>query len=85
MLERAKLALRISHDLLNAELTEAIETARAEMVRAGVSEEVAQDDTNNLTAQAILTYIRWQYAGDTKMTEGFFKSWQYQLDNLRKS
>ena len=84
MLEKVKLALRISHTLLDDEITESIASARAEMVRAGVSDEVAESDLP-LVHEAIKTYCRYIYSNDTKMKEGFFTSWEYQLDNLRKS
>jgi len=84
MLDKVKLALRITHTLLDSEITETIALARAEMVRAGVSVEVAESD-NTLVEGAIKTFCLYRFANDTKMTEGYSKSWEYQLDNLRKS
>lgn len=84
MLDKVKLALRISHNLLDSDIKDTIETARAEMVRSGVSENVAHD-SNTLIEAAIKTYCQAVYANDEKRAEGFMKSWQYQLDNIRKS
>lgn len=84
MLDKVKLALRITHNLLDSEITETVAQARAEMVRAGVPSEVAESD-NTLVEGAIKTFCLYRFANDTKMSEGFFKSWEYQLDNLRKS
>ena len=84
MLDKVKLALRISHNLLDSDIKDTIETARAEMVRSGVSEDVAHD-SNTLIESAIKTYCQAVYANDEKRAEGFMKSWQYQLDNIRKS
>lgn len=84
MLEKVKTALRISHTKLDSDITESIATARAEMVRAGVDSTVAES-TNTLVESAIKTYCQYLYANDTKMAEGYFKSWEYQLDNIRKS
>lgn len=85
MLEKVKLALRISHTLLDADIMDTINTARAEMVRVGIDNQKANDDSDALIVQAIKTYCLWQYSNDVKMQEGFLKSWQYQLENLRKS
>ena len=84
MLDKVKLALRITHTLLDSEITETVAQARAEMVRAGVPSDVAESD-NTLVEGAIKTFCLYRFANDTKMSEGFFKSWEYQLDNLRKS
>ena len=85
MLERVKKAIRISHDLLDDEILETIDAARAEMVRAGVSESAAYSDTLDLINKAILTYCQAEYASDKAMAEKFTESWKYQLDNLRKT
>lgn len=84
MLEKVKLALRISHSYLDSDIESTISTARAEMIRSGVSESVAYSDAD-VVEMAIKTYCLFVYANDTKMSEGYFKSWQYQLDNIRKS
>lgn len=85
MLGKVKLALRINHDLLDASIMENIDAARAEMVRVGIAEIKAQDTNDPLISTAIKTYCLWQLANDTKMTEGYFKSWQYQIENLRNT
>lgn len=84
MLEKVKIALRISHTFLDSDIEETIKTARAEMNRSGVSKVVANSNLE-MVEMAIKTYCLFVYANDTKMSEGYFKSWQYQLDNLRKS
>lgn len=85
MLKKVKLALRINHNLLDSEIQDTIDTARAELVRSGVLESRAEDVTDTLISNAIRTYCLYTYANDSKMAEGYFKSWQYQLDNLRKT
>lgn len=84
MLEKVKMALRISHDLLDSDIKDTISTARAEMIRSGIADHIANSDLD-IIQMAIKTYCLYIYASDTKMTEGYFKSWQYQLDNIRKS
>lgn len=84
MLEKVKIALRITHTYLDSEILETIETARAEMVRAGVDLTVANSDLP-LVENAIKTFCLYRFSNDQKMNDGFFKSWEYQLDNIRKS
>ena len=85
MLDKVKRALRISHSLLDDDITETINAARAEMIRSGVAEAKAKDDNDSLIVSAVKTYCLYTYANDTKMQDGYFKSWQYQLDCVRKS
>lgn len=84
MLEKVKLALRISHNLLDSDIQSTIDTARAELIRSGVSAKKASSE-DVLVESAIKTYCLFVYANDDKRAQGFFESWQYQLDNLRKS
>jgi uncharacterized phage protein (predicted DNA packaging) len=84
MLEKIKLALRISHNLLDADINDSILEARAEMLRSGVPAEVA-DSEHPLVRAAIKVYCLANYATDADMAEGYQESWRYQLDNLRKS
>lgn len=84
LLTDVKTALRISHTKLDTEITAVINAAQAEMARAGIVE-TAIVDTDPLIVEAIKTYCKHVMAGDEKRREGFFVSWQYQLDCLRKS
>lgn len=84
MLEKVKIALRITHTYLDSDILSTIEAARAELIRSGVSDEVANSDLD-IVELCIKTYCQYVYASDSKTSEGFFKSFQYQLDNLRKS
>lgn len=79
MLDKVKLALRINHSRLDTDIEETIATARAEMIRAGVSPTVALSECE-VVEMAIKTYCRYIY-----QDEKLFESWQYQVDNLRKS
>ena len=84
MLDKVKLALRISHNMLDSDIKDTIGTARAEMIRVGLSESEANGD-DLLVEEAIKTYCKAVYSSDEKKAERYFCSWQYQLDNLRKS
>ena len=79
MLDKIKLALRISHNHLDDDIRETINTARAEMVRAGVLPDVANGDSE-VVEMAIKTYCLYIYRD-----ERYGESWLYQLDCLRKS
>lgn len=83
-IDDVKISLRISHTKLDSEITAMIETAKNEMARAGINS-MSIMDSNNLIATAIKTYCKYEFASDPKQREGFFESWQYQLDCLRKS
>ena len=62
-----------------------IETARAELIRSGIPEEVANNDENPLTIQAIKDYVCARMVDDTKTSERYEKAFLYIQDNLRKS
>lgn len=84
IVDKVKLALRISHNLLDGEIADVIASARQELVRAGVSEDIANGDME-LVETAIKTYALEYYASDTKEAERYSNSFKYQLDCLRKS
>jgi len=83
-LEKVKLALRITHVKLDTEITATINTAKAEMIRAGLMSALVVE-TDDLVLDAIKTYCKYSFASDEKMRDGYFTSWQYQLDCLRKT
>lgn len=83
-LDKVKLALRITHTKLDTDIQESIDTAKKEMERAGIIAS-AIVDTDVLILDAIKTYCKYSYASDENMREGYFNSWQYQLDCLRKT
>lgn len=80
---KVKLALRINHTYLDSDINDTINTAKAEMVRAGVDESIANSNLD-IVQRAILTYCQYIYA-NSKTVDGYFESWTYQLDCIRKS
>lgn len=84
LFDDVKVALRISHTLLDHEITETMEAARLEMIRSGMSPDKAYAD-EPLVNKAIKTYCQFSFSSDKNMADGYFESWKYQLDNLRKS
>ena len=85
LLDDVKLALRISHNKLDSEITSLIAAAREDMQRAGMTATAAADETSNLTVTAIKTYVLMRMADNLQEAEGYQRSYEYQLDNLRKS
>lgn len=81
--DKVKLALRISHTLLDGEINDVIASARSELIRAGVNETYANSD-DELVETAIKTYALSYYATD-KEAERYGESFKYQCDNLRKT
>ena len=84
MLEKIKVARRISHNYLDEEINDTISVARAELIRSGVDEEIAESD-DILILSAIKAYCLYYFEEDERKKDGFWKSWEYQLDCLRKS
>ena len=84
MFDKVKLALRISHNLLDGEIADVITSARDELIRAGVDSTLAQSD-EELIQTAIKTYALAYYSSDVKDAERFNQSFYYQCDCLRKS
>lgn len=85
VLTAVKTALRISHTQLDTLLTQQIATARAEMVRNGMDSAVANDTSNLLVTDAIITFCQMRNADTIAESDRFETSWKYQLDCLRKS
>lgn len=84
LIDKIKVALRISHTKLDDEITDLIATAKAEMERAGIIADKI-DEEDELIVDAIKVFCKYNMASDEKQRDGFFVSWTYQLDNLRKT
>ncbi len=84
ILEKVKLALRISHNLLDNEIADVITSARQELKRAGVKETKAEG-SDEIVETAIKTYALAYYSSDVKDSERYNESFKYQCDCLRKS
>lgn len=85
MLDKVKLALRISHNFLDGAIEDSIDAARSEMIRSGILESKANSD-DNLICQAIVTYCMSIHANVSDLAlDRYNQSWLYQLDCLRKS
>ena len=85
MLEAVKLALGITIDDLDDDISANIMIARAELIRAGVIRDVAMSDMDVLVEQAIKTYCKAMYTTDINKSEKLMESFKYQQECLRKS
>ena len=86
MLNKVKLAIRITHSKLDSEINENIDAAKEELERAGVPRDIATEpEKYPLVARAIKTYCQSMAALDQNQADKFMDSFKYQADNLRKS
>lgn len=81
--DKVKLALRISHNLLDDEIDDVVTSAKQELARAGVDDSLVLEPTE-LVVSAIVTYAKAYYATGTE-ADRYTESFKYQCDNLRKS
>ena len=85
LIDDVKLALRISHTKLDGEIADYIESAKDDMIRAGASNPVVNADSSKIVTTAIKTYVLARMTDNPDMADKYQKSYEYQLDNLRKS
>lgn len=79
-------ALRLTTEAATAMLPEIqrnIKTARAELIRSGIAEDIANGD-GALVEDAIIVFCQIRM-GDESMRDKYEAAFQYQQDNLRKS
>ena len=82
LIDRVKLYLGISHNGKDAEIEANFTTARAELVRSGVSSELA-DSTDPLVEDAVLQFTMYRMA--PTRNDDYQSAWLYQQDCLRRS
>lgn len=82
MLAEVKLALRISHNALDTDITDVIEEARQDLALAGISVLKTLDDTDPLIKRAIKTYAKAQLTADNVTAERFQKSYDLLKNHL---
>lgn len=84
--DTVKTALRLgvaAGNALSGEIDRNIETARAELIRAGVPKKIAESG-QKLIENAIVTYCLMNLGSQT-LYERYRESWEYQVDCIRKS
>lgn len=85
MLESVKKALRISHSVLDDDIKENIEAAKAELIRAGCDPELVTAGEDALVLRAVKTYCLEHFCDDMAKAEKYHTSFELQLDSMRKS
>lgn len=83
ILDKIKLKLGISHNAKDEAILDDIQTARTEMIRAGVPDVVAMDN-DPLVRRAVETYVLMEH-GDQSLRDKYQEAFDNQVNNLRKS
>lgn len=84
MLAKVKLALGLTTSVFDSDIEDNILSARAELIRSGVSEAKAMSDDDALITKAIKTFCQKEYYEGNEASR-YERAWRYQVDNLRKS
>jgi len=84
IIDKVKLALRISTSALDAEITDQIKAAKEELIRAGVPATVVSSE-GDLVVLAVKTFTLANMCDDDKDATRYEESFRYQMDNLRKT
>lgn len=85
MLEVVRLALRISHNVLDKEIESLIRSARQDLMLAGVSIRKAQSNTDPLIERAIVAYCKANFGLNNKESEKFQLSYDMLKNRLTSS
>lgn len=76
--------LRINHSKLDDQLAQDIETAKAELVRVGISETAVNNENDPLIDYAIISYCMWAESSDDR-ADSYKIQWFQRKDELRKT
>ena len=75
---------RIHHNRLDDDIDELIDTAKADMIRAGVDADIV-GACGSLVKQAAVTFCQKEMTEERNLIDKSEESYKIQLDNLRKS
>lgn len=85
-LSKIRFAVRRNENpLMDAELTDVIEQGKADLIRMGVSPDVANDETNSLVLGCIRAFARWQTGGGGSEPEKSREDYRLMANDLRNS
>jgi hypothetical protein len=84
ILDTVKTVLRITHTKLDDEITREIDTAKAELQRAGVSADTVSAE-GKLVTEAVATYCLMMMSEDPDLMDKYREAWDIQCDMLRRS
>ena len=82
MLNDIKLALRISHNQLDSEISDIIEAARLDLSLSGVSLLKANGDNDPLIKRAIIVYVKANTETDDVKADRYQKSYDMLKNHL---
>ena len=82
MLDAVKIALRITHNALDNEILDLIESGRYDLKLSGVSGFKSNDDTDPLIKRAIIMYAKANFIADAKEAERFQLSYNMLKNHL---
>ncbi|MGM9923340.1 MAG: head-tail connector protein [Bacillus sp. (in: firmicutes)] len=85
MLDAVKLALRITHEYLDSEISDLIEAARHDLTLSGVLAKKTTDDKDPLIKRAIITYVKANFLTDGNEAERFQQSYNLLKTHLTLS
>lgn len=81
-------ALRLSEasaEALIDSIRNYIEIAKAEIIRLGISEEIANDESDKLVCNLIMKYVTYEMASVESERDKAFEAFRVCVDELRKS
>lgn len=82
MLEKVKLALRISNTAFDSEVQDLIDAARQDLILTGVSADKVSDDNDPLIKRAITTYCKANFGWDNPDAERLQKAYDMLKQHL---
>lgn len=87
LLDDIKKSLRISHDVLNDEISDLIEEARADLILSGVSSVIVEAEPNvdPLIKRAIKLYAKIDFEEDKDKSEKYQRSYDLLKQHLSLS
>lgn len=84
LIDEIKLAKRINHNGIDSDIRRLIGVARAEMIRVGIDEDMANGE-DDLIKEAIITRTLGALAETPELRAEFKEAYRIQIDELRKS
>ncbi|KAA6447586.1 head-tail connector protein [Bacillus swezeyi] len=82
MFEAVKRALRITHSLLDDEISDLIGAARQDLIQSGVSDLKAESEDDPLIKRAIITYSKAHFGMANVDSEKYQKSYDMLKNHL---
>ena len=85
MLQKAKLALRVSNDAFDDEITNLIESAKLDLQLGGITETSLGVTVDPIIERAIMTYCRAHFGMANPDSEKYSESYEHQRRKLAMS